>query len=204
MKIRYLTIEREYGSGGTAIARRVAREAGVCCYGAEILEAVAEKYGRSVADLESLEESAARSAAYPMFVLSRMNRADADMLTGEGRLYVAEQDAIRRFACGGPAVFLGHCAAQALTEQEGVARVFIRCTDEEEKRARILGEYGIPEAELDGTRRYFDRKRANYYEANTREKWDDFRNYDLVLDSAALGADTCVNILKACLAPERA
>ena len=40
MKCNYITIEREYGSGGTKIARRLAEECGIACYGAEILEAV--------------------------------------------------------------------------------------------------------------------------------------------------------------------
>ena len=40
MKAKYITIEREYGSGGTQIARRLAEETGIPCYGREILEAV--------------------------------------------------------------------------------------------------------------------------------------------------------------------
>ena len=42
MKIRYITIEREYGSGGTKIARRLAEETGIACYGREILESVSK------------------------------------------------------------------------------------------------------------------------------------------------------------------
>lgn len=113
--------------------------------------------------------------------------------------YIAEQEAIARFARRGPAIFPGHCASEALKEQSGVIRVFIRCTDEVEKRARIANEYGIPETDIESTRKRFDKKRANYYYSNTAKKWEDFRNYDLVLDSAVLGADTCVNILKSCL-----
>ena len=43
MKFRYITIEREYGSGGTKIARRLAEVTGKPCYGEEIMEAVAKK-----------------------------------------------------------------------------------------------------------------------------------------------------------------
>ena len=42
MRYKYITIEREYGSGGTEIARRVAEECGIPCYGKEILEFVAK------------------------------------------------------------------------------------------------------------------------------------------------------------------
>ena len=43
MKFRYITIEREYGSGGTKIARTLSEVSGVPCYGEEILEAVNDK-----------------------------------------------------------------------------------------------------------------------------------------------------------------
>lgn len=36
MKFRYITIEREYGSGGTRIARKLSEVCGVPCYGQEI------------------------------------------------------------------------------------------------------------------------------------------------------------------------
>ncbi len=42
MRFKYITIEREYGSGGTKIARRLAEECGLACYGQEILEAVSK------------------------------------------------------------------------------------------------------------------------------------------------------------------
>ena len=48
---------------------------------------------------------------------------------------------------------------------------------------------------VDVVRRKYDKKRANYYKANTERKWDNFRDYDLVLDSAKLGIDGCVDAL---------
>lgn len=199
MNIRYITIEREYGSGGTAIARRVSQETGIPCYGVEILEAVAKKYGRSVDAIEHLEETAAGSLMYSLYAFSQVSTANPNLLTGEGQLYVAEQEIITRLAHNGPAIFLGHCASEALKEQTGVIRVFIRCTDAAQKRARIANEYKIPEADIESTRKRFDKKRANYYNSNMSQRWDDLRNYDLILDSAALGTDACVNVLKACL-----
>ncbi len=62
-----------------------------------------------------------------------------------------------------------------------------------------MEEYGILEGKADAVRRKFDRKRANYYYANTLKKWDDFKNYDLVLDSGKLVEETCVKVLCALL-----
>ena len=75
--------------------------------------------------------------------------------------------------------------------------VFIRCTDEGAKRRRIADEYRIPESQMDIVRRKFDKKRANYYYANTEKKWDNLKNYDIVLDSGKLGIAACADMLRA-------
>lgn len=195
MKCRYLTIEREYGSGGTQIARLVASHTGVACYGREILEEVSREKGIPVESIEKYEETAVNSILYSIYMLSQAASGNADMLSNEGHIYVAEQAVIRRLAAGHPAIFLGHCASEALKDYEGVVRVFIRCTDEEEKKERIIEQYKIPKSQADLVRRRFDRKRAVYYYANTAQKWDDLKKYDLVLDSARLGVKQCADIL---------
>ena len=43
MKYNYITIEREYASGGTQIGEKLAKELGIPCYGREILEEVARQ-----------------------------------------------------------------------------------------------------------------------------------------------------------------
>ena len=42
----------------------------------------------------------------------------------------------------------------------------------------------------------YNKKRANYYYANTARKWDDYKNSDIILNSSALGIDGCVAALK--------
>lgn len=193
MRNIYIAIEREYGSGGTQIARRLAEACGVRCYGREILEAVSEQYGVSIDAIQRSEESVTNSFLYTVNAIAQMQSGSPSLLSQEGKLFVAEQAFIRKTALLGPAVYLGHCAAEALSGYP-VRQVFIRCSDPEVKRARITGEYGISDAER--TRKRFDNKRARYYYANTAKKWDDLRNYDIVLDSARLGIDGCVAALE--------
>ena len=196
MKFRYVTIEREYGSGGTRIAKKLAEVCGVPCYGREILETVAKKRGIPEDRIEQYEEKASGSLIYTIFLMSRVQTGEADMLTEDGKVFLDEQLEIRRLALDGPAVFLGHCASEALRHQKGVAKVFIRCGNENQVRERIAEDYGIGQSEIDSTRKHYNKKRAGYYRANTGKEWRDMNNYDLVLDSAALGIDGCVNVLK--------
>ena len=148
MKFRYITIEREYGSGGTKIARTLSEVSGVPCYGEEILEAVAKKQGIPVERINQYEEKATGSVLYTMFVMSRMQTGDPDMLTVEGKVFLDEQLEIRRLAMEGPAIFLGHCASDALRDQRNVAKVFIHSEDEEEVKKRVIEDYGIAPGEV--------------------------------------------------------
>ncbi|HIV12899.1 MAG TPA: cytidylate kinase-like family protein [Candidatus Pullilachnospira stercoravium] len=196
MKFRYITIEREYGSGGTKIGRELSKVSGVPCYGREILEAVAKKRGITEDQINRYEESVTGSLLYTLFVMGRMQSGNQDMLTEEGKIFLDEQLEIRRLAMDGPAIFLGHCASEALRDQKGVIKVFIRSSDDQEVKKRIEEDYQITKDKVESTRRYYNKKRAGYYRANTGNDWKDIKNYDLILDSAVLGIDGCVKVLK--------
>lgn len=193
--MKYICIEREYGSGGTQIAREVAKRCGVPCYGREILEAVAQSQNLSVSQIDNYEESVSNSFLYSVFVLSKAQSGDPDLLTKDGHIFIAEQQEIKRMASSGPAVFIGHCAAEALKNKAGVLRVFIRGKDED-KTKRIIEEYGVSEPSVKTTMQRFDRKRSNYYFANTTKKWLDPDNYDIVLNSSELGISGCADVLE--------
>lgn len=199
MKCRYITIEREYGSGGTQIAQLLSRECKVPCYGREILEAVAKRKGISVERIEQYEEKATNSLLYALVMMGRAQSGNADMLTTEGLIYLEEQEEIRKIAMEGRTIFLGHCASEALKDKEGVIRVFIRSASNEAKRRRIRTDYGIAEKDVDAVQKFYDRKRANYYYANTSKNWKNLNNYDIVLDSSVLGIEGCVSVLKGLL-----
>lgn len=195
MKCNYVTIEREYGSGGTKIARRLAQECNIPCYGPEILDAVSKQNDISVDRIQKYEESVTGSFFYTLFVMSQTQSGNSDMLPAEGHIFMSEQREIQRLAAGGPAIFLGHCAAEALKKYSGVVKIFIR-GESEDKKQRIMKDYKIPEKDVESTRKRFDNKRSKYYYANTTRKWTDIKNYDIILNSTYLGIDGCVSVLK--------
>ena len=143
------------------IARLLAEECGLPFYGKEILEEVSQKYDVSIERIQNYEETVTNSVRRSFFTLGQVHSADPSMLTKEDYIFVAEQTVICDLAANGPAVFLGHCASEALDPSKGVARVFIRCTDEAEKKKRIMTDYDIPESEVDAVRKRYDKKRAN-------------------------------------------
>ena len=152
MKYRYITIEREYGSGGTQIGKKLGEVCNVPFYGREILETVAQK-------------------SYSLFLMNRVQSGDANMLPEEGKVFLDEQMEIRRLAQNGPGIFMGHCAAYALKNMKGVAKVFIYCSSEEDIKKRIVEEYGIDPQNVEATRKYYNKKRSAYFRANTGKVW---------------------------------
>ena len=196
MRVRYIAIEREYGSGGTKIAAEVAKKCGIPSYGREIMETVAKEQNVSVETLEGYEESVSGSFLYSMFVMSQSQTGNPDLLSPEAKLYVAETRVIKNLASHGPGIFVGHCASESLKDLDGVLRVFIRANDED-KEKRAIRDYGIPSNQVVAVCRKSNRRRANYYSFCTRKKWNDSSNYDIVLDSTRLGIEGCAAALAA-------
>lgn len=199
MQIEYVTIEREYGSGGTEIAARVAERCGIACYGVEIMEIAAKELHISVGEAQQYEEKVTNSFLYSMFAMSQVQKGSADMLSMESRLYVAERNAICGLAHYGRAVFVGHCASEALKGQGDVLRVFIRAADGF-RHNRAVSEYGIDEKDAEAVCRRYNKKREKYYGFITSRKWNDISNYDMILDSSRISIDGCAEAIAALLA----
>ena len=159
---------------------------------------VSQKYNISVERIGRYEETATNSLMYSLYMMSQVQNGNVNMLSNEGRIFLEEQKTIQRLADAGEAIFLGHCASEVLKDRDDVLNVFIHA-ELPDKKKRIAAEYGIPEGDVESTMKKFDKKRANYYFANTGKKWDDLRRYDVVLDSSRLGIEGCVEFLEGAL-----
>ena len=194
MKYNIIAIEREYASGGREIGDLVAERLNVSCYGQKILEIAAEHYNTTPERLEHLEETATTSFLYSMYMMSQEPTGIISTIPREDTLNIIENKIIVNLAAEGPAVFIGHCASYVLKNRADVLTVFIH--QEPAKRMKRASEvYGIELSKAESVLRKYDKKRANYYSANTGEKWNDIKNYHLVLDSGKLGIEKCVEII---------
>lgn len=194
MKSIYIAIEREYGSAGTEIAKQLSDVTSIPCYGKEILEKTSAMLNIPAEHLFQYEEKVTGSVLYSLYIMGQIAAGSTDMLTSETRMTITEHAVIQQLAQQGSGIFLGHCACEALKDKTNVITVFIHA-DENAKRQRIAEEYRIPEDKIDRTMKKFDKKRANYYYANTGRQWHDMNQYDIVLDSSKLGIAKCVKLL---------
>lgn len=194
MKYHIITIEREYASGGSEIGTRIGLQLDIPCYGKEVLERAAEKMNTVPKRLVQLEETTSNSLLYSLGMANRVALGERDGLSEEGALYVTEESVIREMALQGPCVIVGRCAGWILRDRPDVLRVFIHA-DKEFRRERARKNYGIAEEKIDNVLKRFDRRRANFYSANTCMHWDDKKGYHLVLDSSQLGIPACVDLI---------
>ncbi|MGI6070061.1 MAG: AAA family ATPase [Blautia sp.] len=198
MAYRYVVIEREYGSGGTGIGRRLAAEMGWECYGREILEMASQEMHIPVEQMEHLEESATNSLLYSLSIMAKVQHGEMPEVSKADKLKYVEHKLIRRIADEKPAVFVGRCAGAALYDRKDVLKVFIH-GEIEDRRKRAVQEYGILEHKAADVLRQMDRRRGSFYTANTGFKWKDLSHYHLTLDSSGLGIENCVRTIKSLL-----
>ena len=194
MRYKIIAIARDYASGGNEIAERTAKQLGIPCYGQEVLNRAAERMHTQPERLLHLEETTSNSLLYSIGMAAQVMRGERDGLSDEGALYVTEEQVIKEMAMQGPCVIVGRCAGWILRDRKDVLRVFIHAEPAFRKQ-RAIDSYEIAPGSVDNTLKKFDRRRANFYHANTGMSWDDKKGYHLVLDSSAMGIETCVDMI---------
>lgn len=194
MKYHIIAIEREYASGGNEIGEKIAERLGIPCYGQEVLNRAAKLMKTVPERLLHLEETTSNSLLYSIGMAAKVMSGERDGLSEEGLLYLTEERVIKDMAVQGPCVIIGRCAGWILRERSDVLRVFIH-GNREFRRNRAVESYGVPAKNADNVLKRFDRRRSNFYHANTGMSWDDKKGYHLVLDSSAIGIDQCVDTI---------
>ena len=187
MKHKIIAISRQFGSGGRTIGKECAAKLGINCYDQELIEMLAEKSGFSASHVAELNEERSRGG----FIPGRNERVERSL---QYALWQKQRDVILELAEKESCVIVGRCADFILRERDDVLRVYIHAN--KEKRAkRIVEVYG--EREDAPLKRIADKdkRRENYYESFTTNKWGDAENYHIALDSGELGIDTCVKLL---------
>ncbi|MBQ9420311.1 MAG: cytidylate kinase-like family protein [Lachnospiraceae bacterium] len=190
MSYKIITISREFGSGGHTVGRRLAEELGIKCYDREIIDRVAEESGF---DKDYIKEKGEYVPHGPFG--NMMNRWSYYGPTNEERIWQIQSDIILDIAERESCVIVGRCADYLLKDRDDVLRTFIHA-DKAYRAERIVRLYGetneTPEKRLADK----DKHRKAYYQVYTDMEYGDARNYQICLDTGALGEDYCVELLK--------
>ena len=192
---RIITISREFGSGGRSIGKLLAEKLGYAFYDKELTKEVAKRSGFSPAFIEESGEYAnARSSL--LFALATANQYSAEILSMHDKLYIAQTKLIEELAEEGGCVIVGRCADYVLRDRKDCLHVFIY-SDLESRAKRIVERYGHTDRSPEKRLHEKDQKRKVYYRNYTGRNWGQAQNYDLCLNSAALGEERCAELIAA-------
>ena len=194
MKKTIITIERQYGSGGSIIGKLAADKLGINCYNRQILEMTAEKCGIAPEYLESAEENVPTSFLYSLLLSANPARTMEENLPLSDKVFLMESRIINEIAEKEKSfVLVGRCGSYIL-EEKGCFSVYIYA-DPESRMKRAIEQYAITENKAESIMKKADKRRETFYNVNTGRVWQDKDQYSLCLNSAELGDELCADII---------
>lgn len=190
MANRIITITRQYGSGGRLIGEKLAQKLGVDFYDNKLLDVAAGDSGIHKAHFEENDERRPNSFLYMLSTTYGQGGVPFD-----DSLFFAQLNAIQKIASGESCVIIGRCADYVLRDFNGVLNIFISAPLEDRIK-RAVSDYGIAEKHAEEYVKRIDKQRISYYNYYTDKRWGQPQNYQLCIDSSALGIDGSVELIE--------
>ena len=192
--VKLITINRQFGSGGREVGKRLSDALQSAYYDNELLSAIAKETGLSANFVDNFDEVPARNYR---FTHSCSFASYQQPLIEQ--LQIAQTKILNEVATRGSAVIIGRCADYVLREYKPF-KVFIYSSDMDFRVTRCFDK--VPEdiqikthKEMENEILSIDKKRAKYYEYNTGQKWLDMSNYNLCIDISKIGVKRAVEII---------
>jgi cytidylate kinase len=197
-----ITISRQYGSGGSAIAQRVAEALDWKLVDNELVERVANRAGLSMEEVVQREERA------PSFIerLARVLASATPELFPPPSgtvLEQSEQDLVRiteavvaDIAAEGNVVLVGRSAPAVLDRADGALHVKLVASPAFRIRATVT-RFGLDSKDAERIMRETDSNRERYHRDYYNRDWNDPLNYHLTLNTERLGLEGAADVIVA-------
>lgn len=194
MEKKIVTISREFGSGGRTIGKLVAEKLGYKFYDTEIIDQVIKDTGLSRDIVERYDEYATHKNSFLYSIAVNAGGDNYSGLSFANRVQVAQVNLIKRLAEEGNCVIMGRGADYILREREDCFNVFVRA-DMSFRAKHVLENYGETEVKIEDRLKDKDVRRKVFYRSFAMREWGVCDNYNLMLDSGAIGIDKCADII---------
>ena len=194
-----ITISRQYGSGGSEVAARVAAALGWRLYDNDVVQQVAERLGVSAAEVWAREErvpslvervSVAMAAGAPEVIPAAVELAHPS----EERLVEMTRRVIEDAVRAGPAVLVGRGAQCMLAARDDALHVYCYAPDAWLAH-RVETELGLPADDARERVREMNHQRAEYVRRHWDRDWRDVTNYDLCVNTGRLGIEGAAGLV---------
>ncbi len=189
-----VTVSRQYGSGGSEVAERVASALGWQLYDNAVVDEVASRLGITAAEVSAREErlptlSERLASAISLSAPEMMPTVvDAAVPPSEERIVDVTQRVMEEAVQAGPAVIVGRGAQCMLATRSDAIHVF--CYASIEALTNYVVEHqGLRPDEARKLVQETNARREEYVKRHWKREWRDLANYHLCVNTAWLGID---------------
>lgn len=190
-----VTIDREFGSGGHEVGKRLAAELGIKCYDHEFISMAVQKTGYHENYIKNNEEKA------PDFPISTiLSGMEFYQPTPFDKIQKEEYNIIKELAAKESCVLIGRAADYVLQDQSHVSVFLFAPIEERIKRKMALLSPEVARsmtpAQMEKIVKQTDKQRRRYYEYYTDLKWGSLDSYDLLINTSRTGINGAVKIIR--------
>ena len=190
-----ITVGRQIGSGGSAIAHLLATKFDAKLYDREILNLAARESGFCEEFFEENDErkgffKSLQQFHFPLFGRNNIYHNDFS----QENLYLFQCDAIRKAAAKSSCVFVGRTADYVLRDMANVVNVFVTASMDS-RVAEIARRRNLSTEEAQKYISEGESSRASYYNYYTGKRWGHSESYDLCIDSSKLGLEATADFI---------
>lgn len=184
-----ISVGRQLGSGGHAVAKLLAEAFGAKLYDKELLNIAARESGFSEKFFERNDERSGflKSLTHVGSAFG-LNSCFYDNKFSEDGLFKFQSDAIRRAAKAGSSVFVGRCADYVLRDMPNMVSVFVTA-DKAERTLQVSQRNHCTEEAAWKLICEEESKRSSYYNYYTGKRWGFSASYDLCVNTSRLGIE---------------
>jgi cytidylate kinase len=195
--IKVITIDREYGSGGAQIGRKLAERLGWKLWDQSLTDEIARSMKCAETDIQSREER--RDPLRYRLLKSLMRgsfegnpNAPSMRLLDADRIFAVTCGMLRQAAAAGKAVIVGRGGAYCLRERGDAYHVFVFASPEE--KIRRLQAAGRSAEEARDLVESVDAERAAFIKKYFNVQWPALSRYHLMVNSR-IGEDAVVQTI---------
>ena len=198
-----ITINRELGSGGRTVGRKLAEKLGVEYYDKALIKALQERFNLSVEQIEGLKGQeqgwwaklkrtlSGPNSEHTYFVSENGN--ESEVLDTES-VFRAETEILKAIAKEESCVIAGRTAFYVFRDHPNHLNILIQASMLS-RMARVAREQNMTKEEARMTIEKIDQMRENYVKKFTKSSRYDTRNYQLVLLMDELTEDAAVDVI---------
>ncbi len=196
-----ITINREVGSGGRTVGRKLAEKLGVKYYDKALIEGLTHKFGLSVERIEEIKGQKKSwwndfNNYYKTLIDSASQPMEAEVKLDTASMFATEKRILEELAAQASCVVAGRTGFMVFRQWPNSLNILIQASMEHRIR-RIMERQGVGEQEARDIIAKVDASRETYIKKYEDTSRYDTRNYQLVLSMDTLSEDDAVNVIMA-------